>query len=77
MSKNPTINLRGDARAVHQLHLEAHARREGLGQEYGELMKKAWGTPRASNNPPATFDRLECRADNLNQLVCQQRRTKP
>lgn len=32
---------------------------------------------RASNNLPATFDRLECRVDNFNQLICQQRRTTP
>lgn len=34
-------------------------------------------TPRTSNNLPATFDRLECRVDNFNQLICQQRRTTP
>ena len=32
---------------------------------------------RTSNNLPATFDRLECRVDNYNQLICQQRRTTP
>lgn len=33
-------------------------------------------SPRASQLP-STFDRLECRVDSFNQLICQPRRTQP
>lgn len=86
MIKNQTVILREDAleaaRTVHQLHLEAHARREalqkefqdrleGLGREYAELLKNAWGTLlEASGLPGTELDQWELDATYLRDHQC-------